>query len=176
MYTFDFGEGFAAWLGLNRAAKRHPLEVNPVVGIDHEPTRQIENRLMSRPENSVAAVLSEPLRYLTSPPTPLLVVRHPDDAVGAVRSLVMTLETDGLPFARSLASPEALVGALQKRRHLAVREYALTRLPAALLAFGRGDEALEAAMASEHEVADRQDPAAEMVREFAAAVRASVTK
>ena len=41
IFTLDLGEGYLAWLGLNRASQYHLLKVNPVAGLRYEPLERL---------------------------------------------------------------------------------------------------------------------------------------
>lgn len=84
--------------------------------------------------------------------------------------LVRQVEAYGLPFARSLATPGALVAALRDGKHLALEEYARIRLPATLASLGLGVEAREAMASGLRELGDRMDAAADQVRAFSDAL------
>ncbi len=66
VYTLDLNDGFLAWLGLNRASKHRPLTINPVVGVVHEPSRKLEQRLRGS-ESSIVPAPSERVPYRESP-------------------------------------------------------------------------------------------------------------
>jgi hypothetical protein len=145
--------------------------VNPVIGVGHESARVLEARLMGLPP-AMTPVLTEPLVYLG--PSGKRMAGLNISALAEVEPTVATLidlvELHGLPFARSLATRDAMVTALRGRKHLAVAEYALTRLPAVLASCGLNAEAREAMAAGVVELGERSDPAAAQVRRYADAL------
>ncbi|HTE55126.1 MAG TPA: hypothetical protein VK698_29945 [Kofleriaceae bacterium] len=171
IFTQDLDGEFFAWLGLNRASKYHPLEVHPVIGVGHEPATVLEARLRGVPPGRTP-ILSEPLVYLGPSGKRMAELRISGLAeVGpVVARLIELVERSGLPFARPLATRDAMVAALRGRKHLAVDQYALTSLPAVLASFGSKAEAREAMAASVVELGERSDPAAADVRRFADAL------
>ena len=171
IFTLELGNGFVAWLGLNRGTRYHPLTVNPVVGVIYEPARKLERQLKNLPPAMFPAV-AEPVLHLASSADHFLRVADPADAEREVAALVELLDTYGLPFARALATPEAIVAALRDRRHLVVREYGITRLPAMLASLGMRTEARDAMATGLDELGERTDPAAEAIRRFAVALSA----
>lgn len=167
IFTLELHDAYSAWLGLNRASKHRPLNVNPVVGVRHDGAMRLQEELANL-ERSVTPTLSEPLVGLArSAGVGQLTVETIEGADNAADRLVELLDAYGLPFVRELAADEAMLAALRERRHLPVREYALSRLPAALTALNRIDEARAAASATINEVAERTDAAAEQYRLFA---------
>ncbi|MER6058920.1 hypothetical protein [Streptomyces albidoflavus] len=64
IYTHDLGDGFHAWVGLNRASKHHPLKINPVVGLRYDPLE----RLLADIAGAASLTSRSPDRSATSPP------------------------------------------------------------------------------------------------------------
>lgn len=170
IYTMDLGDKYSAWLGLNKATKYHPMRVNPVVGVRHEPTMRLVRALMDTGELHTAPTLSEPIYVFGRAdglgPSPLA-VGSIDEAESAAARLLELVDTYGLPFVRSLADEDPMLDALRQRKHLAIPEYAASRLPAMLAALGRADEARAAAANAVVRLGDRTDAAAEHYRRFA---------
>lgn len=166
------GDGYFAWLGLNRSTKRHPPQVSAITGIRHEAAMRLEQELAALPR-SVAPTLSEPISWLgRHDGVGELTVATGEDATRVADRLLELVDAYGLPFARGFAGDEVMLEALRARRHLAVPEYALSRLPAMLAALGRFAEAKSAAGATIAEVDGRTDAAAEHYRQLAYALMA----
>jgi hypothetical protein len=171
IYTFDLTDGFHGWLGLNRATKYRPLQINPVVGLRHEPLMRLIDELSGTKQRYVAATISSPVGYLTPEHRFLqLSVDSLADVDVAADELVRLVEKYGLPFARAHASTAELERALRDGTYLVVREYAIKRLPALLAVAGRHDEARTVADSYLASISSRRDPAAEHDRAFAAAL------
>jgi len=175
LFTRDFGNGTAAWLGLNRSTKHRPMRVHPVAGVRHEATMRFWDECSGRVgQRSMSATLSEPVAYL-GPTTPDLAVGNLADVQLAVAELRGLVEARALPFAESLRVPDAQLEALRHRRHLAVKEYAIALRPAMLAALGRNGEALEALDEELATLKGRDDAAAAGYRSFGDALRARLT-
>lgn len=169
--TRDFGNGTAAWLGLNRATKYSPMQVHPVAGVRHEATMCLRDECSGQlGPPSVAPTLSEPVAYL-GPTIPDLLLADQADVPLVVAELMGIVEARALPFAESLRDPDAQLEALRLRRHLVVKEYAIELRPAMLAALGRRAEALDALDEELGTLGDRDDAAAAAHRAFGNALR-----
>jgi hypothetical protein len=165
IFTSALGDGFDAWLGLNRATKYHPLQVNPVAGVVHRPTMRLVDELLDRRPGQASAVLSCPVGYLTPAKSLLqLEVATVGDARTAACRVAELADAFVLPFARAHASVDALAAALREGRYLAVQDYAIVRLPALLAVMGRERDARAALDDGLATLGDRQDLAAQTYR------------
>lgn len=143
IHTFDLGEGFHAWLGLNRASKQHPLAINPVVGLRYDPAELLLAELLSeRPRPS--ATIARPVGYLT-PQNRFLQLRvsTEDDVEPAADQLLELVNDYGLPFARLHGNPEALAAAVEADGNVPNPERARLLLPALQHLQGREEAARE---------------------------------
>jgi hypothetical protein len=132
IFTLDLGEGYFAWLGLNRATKHHPLQVNPVVGLRYDPLERLLAELDGRKPHTTAT-LAKPIGYLTPENTFLqLHVAHTDDAGPAADQLRDLVDKYGLPFARRFAGQDELEAALREATYVPNPERTRQLLPAFL--------------------------------------------
>lgn len=113
IYTHDLGDGFHAWVGLNRTSKHHPLKINPVVGLRYNPLEQLLADLTGT-GSPTSATIARPVGYL-APGNSFLQLQVADtaDAERAAEELHELVQGYGLPFARQHASTDALLTALQ---------------------------------------------------------------
>lgn len=113
IYTHDLGDGFHAWVGLNRASKHHPLKINPVVGLRYDPLERLLADITGA-TSPPSATIARSVGYLTPGNSFLqLQVTEPGDAERAADELHELVQTYGLPFARQHASTDALLTALR---------------------------------------------------------------
>ncbi|MFF0766836.1 hypothetical protein ACFYWH_43730 [Streptomyces sp. NPDC003737] len=113
IYTHDLGDGFHAWVGLNRASKHPPLGINPVVGLRYDPLEQFLADLTGR-VSPTSATIARPVGYLAPGNSFLqLQVADPGEAERAADELHELVQGYGLPFAQQFASTDALLTALQ---------------------------------------------------------------
>ncbi|MFJ3072784.1 hypothetical protein ACIPJE_29315 [Streptomyces albidoflavus] len=113
IYTRDLGDGFHAWVGLNRASKHHPLKINPVVGLRYDPLERLLADIAGA-ASLTSATIARPVGHLT-PGNSLLQLRvaEPGDVERATDELCELVQAYGLPFARQHASTDALLTALR---------------------------------------------------------------
>ncbi|MBS2546944.1 hypothetical protein KGQ19_08680 [Catenulispora sp. NL8] len=140
IYTLDLGDGFHAWLGLNKATRALPLQVNPVVGLHYEPLEQLVAELLGTPPTT--GTLSRPVGYLT-PENRFLQLEiatseQAEPAAGRLRDLV---DAYGLPFARRYADSDALLAALRTTHFVANPDRKNLLIPALHLLRGELQEA-----------------------------------
>ncbi|MFI6360056.1 hypothetical protein ACIBJF_47645 [Streptomyces sp. NPDC050743] len=64
IYSLELGDGFHAWLGLNRASHHVPLKINPVVGLRYDPVERLLVELLGEPMG-FSATIAWPVGYLT---------------------------------------------------------------------------------------------------------------
>jgi hypothetical protein len=64
IFTYDPGNGYLAWLGLNRATKYHPLRVNPVIGVRYERLERLMSELQGE-RRYTSCTVSKPIGYST---------------------------------------------------------------------------------------------------------------
>lgn len=137
IYTHDLGDGFHAWVGLNRASKHHPLKINPVVGLRYGPLERLLADIAGA-ASPTSATIARPVGYLTPGNSFLqLQVTEPGDAGRAADELHELVQTYGLPFARQHASTEALLTALRAGGDVPNPDRTRLLIPA--LHFLRGD-------------------------------------
>lgn len=168
VYSVALGDGFHATLGLNRSSTRHPLAVNPVVGVRYEPLERLMAELLGADSRSFVATLAKPIGYLMPERRFLQVqIAACDDAHGAAEQIRDLAQRFGLPFAHGLANIQSLMVALEGREYLPNPERARLLLPA--LHYLRGDPgAAQAAVSSGLRELEKygQDPSVAVVAEF----------
>ncbi|MER7785655.1 hypothetical protein ABTZ92_26040 [Streptomyces albidoflavus] len=137
IYTHDLGDGFHAWVGLNRVSKHHPLKINPVVGLRYDPLERLLADIAGA-ASLTSATIARPVGHLT-PGNSLLQLRvaEPGDAERATDELCELVQAYGLPFARQHASTDALLTALRAGGNVPNPDRTRILLPA--LHFLRGD-------------------------------------
>jgi hypothetical protein len=146
VFTLDLGHGFFAWLGLNRATKYHPLEVNPVMGLRYEPLEDLISDLFGeKPTRLRTATLSSPIGYLTPQRMFLqLEIASIEDALPAADKLRDLVHKYGLPIAQQHANPDAVLVALHTGTPLANHQRPRILIPALHLLHGDIPEARRA--------------------------------
>ncbi|MFC1437357.1 hypothetical protein ABUW04_03715 [Streptacidiphilus sp. N1-10] len=140
IYTHDLGDGFHAWVGLNRASKQYPLKINPVVGLRYDPLERLLADITGA-RSQTAATIAQSVGYLTPGNSFLqLQVTEPDDAGQVADELHDLVETYGLPFARQHANTDALLTALRAGGNVPNPDRARLLIPALHFLRGATDE------------------------------------
>jgi hypothetical protein len=170
IFTRELGDGTRAWLGLNRATKRPPLQIHPVGGVRHEATMRLCDELGGG-KRYVVPTLSEPLAYLGTARAEDLSIETSSAVKPAVDQLLNLVESRLMPFAEAHRDPERQLDALRLRQHLAFREYAIIRRPAMLVVLGRVEEAIDALDEELATLSGRDDEAADNYRTLGDALR-----
>lgn len=160
--------GGAGWLGLNSTLSNDGIEINPVVGVQHE---KLERLLIDLAQETygvgLPATISSPLGYL-KPEKRFEVWRFPldEDLRATADEMVDAFARFGLPFVNSHRDVAAITEFLESTRTMTPWNVA-TRLPLALLLAGRPDEAERALGREVTRLGDRGDDAAKQYRHFA---------
>jgi hypothetical protein len=142
IFTYDLGNGYLAWLGLNRSTKRHPLWVNPVMGVRCEPLERLLDELLEDRSRGIGCTVARPIGYLTPANSFLkLEVETVEDAKAAAERLRTLVEAYGMPFARGLADDKRFEIALRDPRLVGNVGYSPFRHVAFLFLRGRRGEA-----------------------------------
>ncbi|MGW6790817.1 hypothetical protein [Streptomyces chartreusis] len=173
IYSLELGDGFHAWLGLNRASKHVPLKINPVVGLRYHPVEQLVAELLGEPMG-FSATIARPVGYLTPSRSFLqLQVAAEIDAEPVAEELVALVNDYGLPFARRHAYPDALTAAIVAGGNVPNPDRARLLLPALQFLQGRKEEALASVAAGLDHFPDRSaSPAGAEYHRFAAGLTA----
>lgn len=117
IYTCDLGNGFHAWLGLNRSTKYRPVAIDPVAGLRYEPLERLMRELSGLRGQATNATLAQSIGYIgdASPQSYVqLFIGGLDEAGPAAAELARLAERHALPFARQHASVAALERALRE--------------------------------------------------------------
>lgn len=137
IYTHDLGDGFHAWVGLNRASKHHPLRITPVAGLRYDPLEQLLADLTGS-GSPTSATIARPVGYLAPGHSFLqLQVADTGDAERAAGELHDLVQGYGLPFAQQHANTGALLTALRVGGNVPNPDRTRILIPA--LHFLRGD-------------------------------------
>lgn len=173
IYSLELGDGFHAWLGLNRASKHVPLKINPVVGLRYHPVEQLVAELLGEPMG-FSATIARPVGYLTPSRSFLqMQVVAEVDAEPVAEELVALVNDYGLPFARCHADPDALTDAIVAGGNVPNPDRARLLLPALHFLQGRKEVARASVAAGLAYFPDRcAGPAAAEYHRFAAGLAA----
>ncbi|WP_285634746.1 hypothetical protein [Actinoallomurus iriomotensis] len=142
IFTYDLGNGYLAWLGLNTSTKRHPLWVNPVMGVRCDPLERLLDEWLVDRSRGIGCTVRRSIGYLTPANSFLeLEVETVEDATPAAERLRTLVEAYGMPFARDLADDERFEIALRDFRLVANVSYSPFHHVAFLFLRGRREEA-----------------------------------
>jgi hypothetical protein len=169
IYSLELGDGFHAWLGLNRASKHVPLKINPVVGLRYDPVERLLVEFLGKPMR-FSATIARPIGYLTPSHGFLqLRVAAQVDAEPVAEELVALVNDYGLPFARRHADPDSLTAAIAAGGNVPNPDRARLLLPALQFLQGRKEEARASVAAGlDHFPDSCAGPAAAEYHRFAA--------
>ena len=168
IYTLHLDEGFHAWLGLNRASKHHPLQINPVVGLHCEPLEQLLAEFLGTKPTTAQATLSTPVGYLTPENRFLqLEIAAEDQAEPAAERLHQLVTDYGLPFAHRYATAGNLLSAFATTTYVANPERRALLIPALHYLCGESAEARVNLDQASSAYAAQETSVAETYRRFA---------
>jgi hypothetical protein len=174
VYTTELTEDAIGWLGLNSASEHRPIgivEVNPIVGIRHQPVERMVAELLGSPFHAYQPpTVNRPLGYLLPANKYLSWNVDTNDPVSAeqVGQLVETLRDYGLPFMRDNSSLHAICTLLEER--VGFEHQIAFRRPVAWLLAGDRVRARRALDETIGGLGSRDDPAAEQLRQFGRAL------
>lgn len=172
IYTRPVADEVLGWVGLNRATHRPDelLEVNPVVGVRHQPIEHMVADLLGRPFHLyLPPTMSIHLGYLMPQQRYLPWLFGEGESVRDLATeMAETIGTYGIAFMNEHTALPAIVRAMETGRFGYPHQTA-TRLPVGLLMLGQLDRAEQAVASYCDGLGDRQDPAAEHFRRFAIA-------
>jgi hypothetical protein len=161
------------WLGLNTATEHQPtgsVEVNPVVGVRHQTVERMVAEIRGQAFHPyVPPTVCTSIGYVM-PERSYTAWEIGDGSSSAVDDMVRAVEHDGLAYMRRLRDLPTLCQAAEEGRATAP-EY---QLPVIRVLLGRRKRALDGLAEDVHHLGDRQDPAAHLLRAFAAAFAAYV--
>jgi hypothetical protein len=140
IFTRDLSSDVSGWIGLNRAIRRRAkiLEINPVVGVRHQPTERLVAELQGiKFHPYVPPTLSVHLGYLTPEQAykPWLFPETADPEPIAARMVHEILEF-GVPFMQDNSSLERIVLTINESGY-GIPEQHHYRLPVAYYLLGR---------------------------------------
>ncbi|MFE5407654.1 hypothetical protein [Microbacterium sp. NPDC056569] len=138
-------DGYAGWLGLNKATRGLPkgmCELNPMIGVSD---RRVEATLASsnipRAGTGKQATIVQPLYRIAGVPYGEWILDDADPE-GSVKPVMIAMVEAGLPFMKRMSDPKAMIDALMSQRGgLGDAEI---RLPLLLAGLGRVDQAHQA--------------------------------
>lgn len=174
IFTRDLTSEVLGWIGLNRATRGRPgvLEINPVVGVRHQPIERLLAELRGEKAHPyVPPTLSVHLGYLMPERAyrPWLFPEGEDPEAEAMR-MVQAIGEFGVPFMRENAALEPLVATLETSA-FGIAEQRHYRLPVMYFLLDRKARAEEYIAERLGELRARDDLAARHYRSFAEALR-----
>lgn len=174
IFTRNINSEVLGWLGLNRATKGRlgVLEINPVVGVRHQPTERLLAELREEKFHAyVPPTLSVHLGYLMPERkyTPWLFPEGEDPAKQA-SSMIQAVSESGVSFMDENATLESMV-ATMKASGFGIPEQQHFRLPVMYYLMGQKGRAEEYIESQLNELGERDDLAAEYYRSFAKVLR-----
>jgi len=168
IYTKALTETVLGWLGLNRSIRRDGrLEVNPVIGIRHQPVERLVAQMTGEPFHEyIPPTLSTHLGYLSRENryTPVLVGSE-DQVASSIEQLVRSLLTYGGTFMEQHMDLGVVVDSLRNSKYT-VPEQAGYRLPVAFYLTGDPGAAQAYLRAQLSSLGSRSDGAAVLYQEF----------
>ncbi len=174
IFTRDLGPEVLGWIGLNRATKGRPgvLEINPVVGVRHQPTERLLAELRKEKVHPyVPPTLSVHLGYLM-PEREYRPWLFPEgkDSEGQTRRMVQAVSGFGVPFMEENSTLERMVATIEASG-FGVPEQNHYRLPVMYYLLERRGTAEEYIAKRLSDLGERDDLAARQYRCFAEALR-----
>lgn len=173
VYSYAVTDDVLGFLGLNSAGNRPsgPFEVNPVVGVRHQPLERIVAELSEKkPHGYLPPSISTPLGYLMPEARyQAWMFDDPTSVDSIATSLGAAVVDYGMPYIREHDSLEKIVASLSATKHSAGDQVAM-RLS---LGFGLLGDSARARQTIEQDLGDlgdRQDLAAAYYRNFAEAL------
>jgi len=173
IFTRKINSAVLGWLGLNRATKGRPgvLEINPVVGVRHQPTERLLAELREEKFHAyVPPTLSVHLGYLMPERkyTPWLFPEGEDPAKQA-RCMIQAVSDFGVPFMEENATLKSMVTTIEASG-FGIPEQQHFRLPVMYYLMEQKDRSEEYIENRLRELCERDDLAAHHYRSFAEAI------
>jgi len=173
IFTRNINSAVLGWLGLNRATKGRPgvLEINPVVGVRHQPTERLLAELREEKFHAyVPPTLSVHLGYLMPERkyTPWLFPEGEDPAKQA-RCMIQAVSDFGVPFMEENATLKSMVTTIEASG-FGIPEQQHFRLPVMYYLMEQKDRSEEYIENRLRELCERDDLAAHHYRSFAEAI------
>ena len=176
VYTCPVTDDVVGFLGLNSAGNRPsgPFEINPVVGVRHQPLERVVAELSGRkPHSYVPPSISTPLGYLMPESRYQAWLFGDLESVEAnSASLVAAVSDWGTPYIRGNDSLEKIVATLSTTKHPA-GDPAMMRVAAGLALLGDSTQARRTVEKDLDDLRDRDDMAATYYRSFGEALLGS---
>lgn len=174
IFTFELNEETIGWVGLNRAIHRGDrlLEVNPVVGVRHQPLeRRIATLRKEKFHAYIPPTVSVHLGYLMPDRTyvPWLFSME-KDKVSLATKMVESLNEYGRPFMEANQSLEAICRTMETSG-FGVPHQLTYRLPVAYFLLGNSRRAEEYLKPEERKLLGRTDLAAQQYLMFSKRLR-----
>jgi hypothetical protein len=167
IYTVDLGNEVLGWVGLNKASRHRQagqVEVNPVVGVRHQPVERVVADLLGQKFHDYQPpTVSSPIGYLMPERKYAAWVIGEGSSPGAPEDLASAVAEIALPWMQSLRALPQLRQALEEQMGHQP-EY---RLPVVLALVGEHAEAGEAVKRTLAQLGTRADAAADLFRKFA---------
>jgi len=180
IYTIDLAEGAIGRVGLNNTSEHCPrgeVEVNPVVGVRHQEVERLVAELSGEKFHAyLPSTISTPIGYVMPEARYLKWIFNAGCAEAEAADMAVAIEEYGLAFMRAHTDLKDICRALEPRSGFMIEWLAIYRRPVAWYVAGdmsRASGELDKALA---DVGDRDDPAADEFREFAAAFRARLAQ
>ena len=173
IFTRPIADELLWWLGLNRAVSRGrgAVEVNPVVGVRHQALESLVAELLGvKPHSYIPATLSISVGYLMPDSSYRPWIFDGDLPVAVVANdLVESVVEYGSAYAELHGSLAEIVQSMARGEGM--REFTAYRLPVGYLLLGEPKYATASLKRTETQIGDREDPAAQQFRGFAAEFR-----
>lgn len=176
VFTHPMSADVLGFLGLNSASNRPtgPFEINPVVGVRHQPLeRAIAQLSGKKPHEYVPPSLSTPIGYLMPGSQYRAWLFEDLDSVASIaESLCAAVVEWGTPYMRDHDTLDAILADLASAKHAPGDAIAM-RIAAGFALLGDSAQARKAIDQELGGIGDRKDMAAEYFRSFAEALLSS---
>lgn len=176
VYTCSMSDDLVGFLGLNAASNRPsgPFEINPVVGVRHQPLERVVAELSGKkPHSYVPPSISTPLGYLMPESRYQAWLFGDLESVEAnSASLAAAVSDWGTPYIRENDSLEKIVATLSTTKHPAGGP-AMMRVATGLALLGDDGRARQTVERDLDDLCGRHDMAATHYRHFAEALLGS---
>jgi hypothetical protein len=172
IFTIVLEEGILGWLGLNYSSRhREPgqVAVGPVVGVRHQAVERLVAELRrERFHEYVPPTVSTRIGYVTPARRDVAWEFGGQYGTEAEADLMAAVVDHGIPFMRSLISLPAILEAIND----GLSSYLEYRLPVVLAVMGRHSDARTGVTGAVEKLGERDDAAAQQLRNFAVAFEA----
>jgi len=172
VFTRHISEDVLGWVGLNTAAHREygKLEINPVIGVRHQPLEALVAQLIGMKYHSyVPPTVATPIGYLMpGRKYAAWLFESGVDHVSNVEKMAEAINRYGFPFMEANTTLQALIDTMLHSGFGYPHQLAY-RIPAAYLLVGEKTLAEQYVDDQLNELSDRKDMAAQHYRNFAAA-------